>query len=745
MNKHRKEKAFRRIKRLLFTGLFLCLAGCSFPGQGKPASREQKDWEKEGFASKGRLVVGMGDISQFPYHEYEYHNLAGKYADKACCLVGDTRFVLQRESRSDGVRHRLLIQTKEEKQWVELSLREQGLFLAADAWQKEELYGLLTTGGKEGQEYAIFRFGASGEVLGRTDIADSYRKAGVTNGALKTGGCWYVDCAGYSYVIDGGGKLLHVFDETGKHVLTGDDGENGGVSYTGAFHSPDGRLIIQRTDKRERYTEFLHVKQGELHSLGKLDVTDGKCFVFDREDYIYYLSGSMLVKWDIQEGTREVLYSFYQGTRRMEEVTAMTLGEGGSLLLYVQEEGGPEVIRLWDREIAGREELELTMLVNVEADEGYVSRSAATYSRAHRESARIRCRRAEGDGEDFRTRVFAQMTQGEGPELLWVTREDMEILAKKGLLADLTELISGETLEQIFPGVIEAGTVDDCLVGIFPTGYVGMMVTSDEVWTGEHWSLSDILALAREPGREGIDISGFPLNLGLWNLSESGLLKAEGSSYSLDEELLRRLLEAAKNGSGKFLDEEERYVALSEGRYVTRDWGSVFDFPGFSEAVSTMLPENCHFVGYPGQTEWVGCWKRTNYLVVNKNAGNREVIADFLESFLSYDYLITAQMHCVREDVIRERIIEGNPEGFMLPTIYKVNQGGWKAMSKEDGSSYVEEYIEFLRSCGPEPAGMGKLSDIIRSEAKEYFDNRRSLDETVRIIKNRVELYLKEQ
>ena len=118
---------------------------------------------------------------------------------------------------------------------------------------------------------------------------------------------------------------------------------------------------------------------------------------------------------------------------------------------------------------------------------------------------------------------------------------------------------------------------------------------------------------------------------------------------------------------------------------------------------------------------------------------------EMLESFLSYDYLITAQMHCVREDVIRERVIEGNPEGFMLPTIYKVNQGGWKAMSKEDGSSYVEEYIEFLRSCGPEPAGMGKLSDIIRSEAKEYFDNRRSLDETVRIIKNRVELYLKEQ
>ena len=52
--------------------------------------------------------------------------------------------------------------------------------------------------------------------------------------------------------------------------------------------------------------------------------------------------------------------------------------------------------------------------------------------------------------------------------MLWVTGEDMEMLEEKGLLADLRDYLSEETLGQIFPGVIEAGTVNDRLVGIFP-------------------------------------------------------------------------------------------------------------------------------------------------------------------------------------------------------------------------------------------------------------------------------------
>ena len=116
------------------------------------------------------------------------------------------------------------------------------------------------------------------------------------------------------------------------------------------------------------------------------------------------------------------------------------------------------------------------------------------------------------------------------------------------------------------------------------------------------------------------------------------------------------------------------------------------------------------------------------------------MIADFLESLLSHDYLMNAEMHCVREDVIRERIIGGE-----WPRYKMGSNSGWAIEVKEDGSTYVEEYVAFLKTCGPEPRGQSAIEDMVREEAREYLEDRRSLEETVRIIQNRVDLYLKEQ
>lgn len=728
MGRKTNRKVHNRLAVLFLVGLFLCLTACSLPGSGKKEAREPMDWETEGFTANAIKVMGE-DIAQFPYHEYDYYDLGGKFKGKASVLVGDTRFVLQRDRSTSGVCQRLLIQTKEERQWKELPVEEDGMFFAADGWQKEELYGLFNKNSENGQEYVMYRLSASGEILEKKDVTEGYLEAGVTNGALKTAGCWYADNAGYSYVIDGGGSLLHVFDESGKHVLTVDDGEKGTMTYTGAFHAPDGRLLVLRTDTDTRHTELMHVKDGRLKSAGKLDIMDGKCFVFDSGDYMYYLSGSMLVKWDIQNGEREILYSLYQGTRHMSEVAGMALCEDGSFFLYVTEESGLEVIRLWDREAEAKGELVLTKLVEYEADPGYLSSSAATYSREHRESAVIRCRSVEGNENDFRNRVFAEMAGGGGPDMLWVTGEDMEMLEEKGLLADLRDYLSEDTLGQIFPGVIEAGTVNDRLVGIFPTGYIEMMVTSKEVWPKEHWSMEEVFSLAEEQGWDGIMSRPISVlvDVGLWDMEQSGLLITEGDKQALDTLLLTALLEKAKE-------------ADPSGESYILDYYYLWNFSWFSSKMMAELPADYHFVGFPGQSEWVGCWLATNYLVVNKNAAHKEVIADFLENLLSHDYLMTAEMNCVREDVIRERIVGGD-----WPR-YKVGSNSGPMIEvKEDGSTYVEEYVAFLKTCGPEPRGQSAIEDMVFEEAREYFEDRRSLEETVRIIQNRVELYLKEQ
>lgn len=63
---------------------------------------------------------------------------------------------------------------------------------------------------------------------------------------------------------------------------------------------------------------------------------------------------------------------------------------------------------------------------------------------------------------------------------------------------------------------------------------------------------------------------------------------------------------------------------------------------------------------------------------------------------------------------------------------------------KPDGTSYLEEYMAFLESCVPEPAYPSRISTILWEELDGYFSGYRSIEDTVDVIQNRVQLYLDE-
>lgn len=91
----------------------------------------------------------------------------------------------------------------------------------------------------------------------------------------------------------------------------------------------------------------------------------------------------------------------------------------------------------------------------------------------------------EGDDSDAAlARLAARMTAGEKPDLFWVSSEHLKILQDKGALADLQELLPGELLEQIFPGVLQAGRVGNRLCGIANEAYVDTIVVSKDIWPG---------------------------------------------------------------------------------------------------------------------------------------------------------------------------------------------------------------------------------------------------------------------
>lgn len=62
-----------------------------------------------------------------------------------------------------------------------------------------------------------------------------------------------------------------------------------------------------------------------------------------------------------------------------------------------------------------------------------------------------------------------------------------------------------------------------------------------------------------------------------------------------------------------------------------------------------------------------------------------------------------------------------------------------------DKGAYLEEYLAFIERAVPRPAESDTLFDMVMEEADSYFSSDKSLDETVKTIQNRVQLYLDER
>ena len=78
---------------------------------------------------------------------------------------------------------------------------------------------------------------------------------------------------------------------------------------------------------------------------------------------------------------------------------------------------------------------------------------------------------------------------------------------------------------------------------------------------------------------------------------------------------------------------------------------------------------------------------------------------------------------------------------------YWVNGDGRKDLltKKEDGTSYLEEYMSFISCAVPYSIGSDELFNIIMEEAESYFHDDKTVSEVSKIIQSRIQLYLDEK
>lgn len=188
------------------------------------------------------------------------------------------------------------------------------------------------------------------------------------------------------------------------------------------------------------------VETGDKKPMGTLDGELLNAICCDEEGSLYYYSTTgCIIRWDVEKDVKEELTRPLQKERiNIYGTAGLIWNTQGELLLCDLGRDIASYYVLTKEKPVSEKEIRLACLQNP-YNTDYMQRMTALFS-GEQEVPITMEGLYESDYTDYRNRIFAELVAGKGPEIFFVSYEDMEILQDKGLLCDLSEMISEDAL-----------------------------------------------------------------------------------------------------------------------------------------------------------------------------------------------------------------------------------------------------------------------------------------------------------
>ncbi len=572
---------------------------------------------------------------------------------------------------------------------------------------------------------------------------------------------WHCDGKGNVYVLcrrENGGFDLYLFDREGQLLLEYEGAQE--QQAVEPLRAADGEMILPVYDDAEKCYEFLWVDTAEkkLLSLARLEAS--RPFIVQMYgmlgNELYYRSQEGteegIVRWDIKSGRRVQVMGFQTAGIDTGYRTMLALGEEQKPVLRLTKfkEGRPRewVAPLAEQKPATQGAIRVANLTESEEAGGRVAECAVL---ASMETPGIRYEYEDASAQEARDRILAELSQGKGPDLLFVSLEDMRMLEEKGLLPEIGDLITRELREELLPGALEIGTLEGKLVGIPAAVRAETLVVAENTWNGDTWRLEDIIGLMEE-GKLAGTIRSYPLMQGRYlpplstvmelvnySLANSFLIDWENRKSHFDDERFIRLLElTGTDKSGVAVDTE---VWLDEGKNIL--WGYFTSESGFLDYFAYLEEEGGRIVGFPTEGA-CGSYLSAEggALVVNANLDRKEAAACFLETLLGEDLQSKKSGMClsVRKLSPEDYIVEQESGKLVF-------MGGNNAPEVpvfSDGSTSLHRASDFLEKCVATPPGYSQITKIVSEELSAMYAEGIPPAKTAQNINSRVQTYLDE-
>ncbi len=528
------------------------------------------------------------------------------------------------------------------------------------------------------------------------------------------------------------------------------------------FDQDDGRTILGRSNVEEQTTRLTWFDEdtGAETLLGTMESGFVIGLLLTEEGEFYCLSEGVLCRWDAEKNTLESLFRLYEnGIEFGFYGTGLILNEEGEILICSMENGKATIHVLTDEEGADEEKIRLCSLEG-EAGVSYFQRLAATFTQNGGDiPIKMEMEERQEYQEDYRTRIMAEMVSDQGPDILYVSREDMIMMQERGMLRELTDMIAPETKEVLITAVLDLGTVNGEMVGLVPEVSFVTLGVSNKLWTENSWNMEQLTDLLEggEWERPFTLMGMCPNAVSLFHMVffrdpvKAGFLDLEQGTARFDSEEFIAILELCKkygnNRPTDQLSENERIQQLREGETVAEISYLYGGLDTFSQ-MAGRFGDDAHAVGFPVESG-SGCYVDSysfGYLVVNANTKYDKEISTFFARLLDYENQFKTNGGCVRMDVIRNSVYfdEGLGNCVMLRSGDTKNLECQELALKPDGTSYLEEYLAFVESCEPVPYCPQQIRTIVGEEIASFFDGQKSAEETADVIQKKVQLYLDE-
>ena len=377
----------------------------------------------------------------------------------------------------------------------------------------------------------------------------------------------------------------------------------------------------------------------------------------------------------------------------------------------------------------------------------------------------------EDDYQAGLTKLTTEIGSGAMPDLLVTNSLPVQQYAAKGMLVDLWTMIDNDadlSRDDLISEVLNALSIDGALYQL-PMSFMLDTVAGLEKVVGEYetWTLADVQDAMTKLQPDATIFSGpYTKSNALSSCvsaSFDDFVDWETGTCSFDGEEFKELLEFANQFPAEFDYEKSDYYDNYESDYKRMRSGkqllTIMELYGFDDlyVMFKALDDQPCFVGYP--TAASGTRVRSTFsfdsaIAVTAACTDVDAAWSFLRAVLSEEYQSQMWNFPILKSAFDAKLAEAMKQEFFTDengNQVEQSKGGIGWGNDEMYEIYAvtpeqrDIFMDLLQSTTKVSSYDQDIMDIVTEETGAYFAGQKTVDETVKIIQNRVNLYVAEQ